>query len=90
MVQRMPPNALEELTTESYTGPCVTYMGIFLEDECSMSRALESSVAGKLMSNWWDSSSEAGARRRPRSSFSEPIPQLEVLTIGDDQQCKNL
>ncbi|CAL1145308.1 unnamed protein product [Cladocopium goreaui] len=43
---------LEELTTESYTGPCVTYMGIFLEDECSMSRALESSVAGKLMSNW--------------------------------------
>ena len=76
---------LEELTSDGYSGPSVTYMGIFLEDDCSMCRSLETNVAGKLMSNWWDHSSEAGARRRP-----EPIPTLEVLTIGDDQTCKNL
>eukprot|EP00435_Cladocopium_sp_Y103_P046187 s2116_g13.t1 len=43
---------LEELTNASYSGPAMHYMGIFLEDDSSMARSLESLVAGKLMSGW--------------------------------------
>ena len=81
---------LEEITNASYTGPAVHYLGIFLEDDQTVARALESSVCGKLMSDWWDSSTESGPARRPHSSVSEPTPSLEVLSIGDDSKCKNL
>ncbi|CAK9110877.1 FO synthase subunit 1, partial [Durusdinium trenchii] len=43
---------LEELGSDSHTGPCVHYMGVFLEESASMARNLEASVAGKLMANW--------------------------------------
>ena len=81
---------LEELTAESYSGPQVSYMGIFLEDDATMASKTSSSVAGKLMSQWWDSSTQAGSKRRPRSAFSEPVPALDALSIGEDQTCKNL
>ncbi|CAL1137009.1 unnamed protein product [Cladocopium goreaui] len=44
---------LEELTSmDNYRGPCMHYMGIFLEDDAALSRTLESTVAGKIMSDW--------------------------------------
>lgn len=81
---------LEELKSENYTGPKMHYMGIFLEDDAALATKMNSSVAGKLMSQWWDGSAEAGSKRRPRSAFSEPTPSLDVLLIGDDQSVKNL
>ena len=66
------------------------YLGVFLEDDSAMSKTLECSVAGKFLNGWWDSCSDAGSQRRPRNSFSEPIPSLEVLVVGDDSKCKNL
>lgn len=80
---------LEELGSDSHTGPCVHYMGVFLEESASMARNLEASVAGKLMANWWDSSSTAGSQRRPRSGFADPLPSLDVLLISENK-CKNL
>lgn len=80
---------LEELTSESHTGPSVHYMGVFLEDDSSMARTQESNVAGKLMAKWWDSCPAAGNQRRPRSGFSEPLPSLEVLSVADSMR-KNL
>ena len=80
---------LEELTKDTYTGPSVHYMGVFLEDDVAQARTLEGSVAGKLMASWWDTSTAAGDQRRPRSAFSEPIPTLDVLSIVDNK-CKNL
>ena len=81
---------LEELNNASYSGPALHYMGIFLEDDSNMARSLESLVAGKLMSGWWDTCQQAGSQRRPRTSFSEPTPTLDVLIIGEDSKCRNL
>ena len=81
---------LEELNNASYSGPALHYMGIFLEDDSNLARSQESLVAGKLMSGWWDTCQEAGSQRRPRTSFSEPTPTLDVLTIGEDSKCRNL
>ena len=80
---------LEELKSENYTGPKMHYMGIFLEDDAALATKMNSSVAGKLMSQWWDGSAEAGSKRRPRSAFSEPTPSLDVLLISENK-CKNL
>lgn len=74
---------LEELNQDNPTGPSFHYMGIFLEDDNNRQK-LEGNVAGKLMSDWWDSSLDAGDARRPRASFSEPKPQLDVLSVGED------
>ena len=68
----------------------MSYIGLFLEDDAALAKKLEMSTAGKLMSDWWDSSSAAGPKRRPQTSFAQPIPSLEVLTVGDDQVVKNL
>jgi len=76
---------LEELTSmDNYRGPCMHYMGIFLEDDAALSRTLESTVAGKIMSDWWDECTDAGPKRRPRSSFAEPVPSLDVVVVTDD------
>ena len=81
---------LEELTgLDSYKGPRIHYMAIFLEDDGALNKSWESNVAGKLIADWWDSSTDAGSKRRPRSSFNEPTPSLEVLTLTDDS-VKNL
>lgn len=74
---------VEELNQDVPNGTCMHYMGIFLEDDTNRQK-LETQVAGKIMSGWWDGSNEAGDARRPRASFSEPVPQLDVLTIGED------
>lgn len=74
---------LEELGNGSYTGPSMHYMGIFLEDDSDMHRKTESSIAGKLMNQYWDTCADAGSQRRPRSSFSEPLPPLDVLVVSD-------
>lgn len=81
---------LEELGNASHTGPSLHYLGIYLEEDASMARNHMGAVTGKLMNNWWDTCAEAGSQRRPRSSFSEPLPSLEVLSVGDGSQVKNL
>lgn len=82
---------VEELNNPtSYTGPAMHYLGVFLDDDVDMARKLEGSVTGKLMNSWWDTSADAGSQRRPRSSFSEPVPTLAVLSVGDDSKVKNL
>ncbi|CAK9013615.1 Uncharacterized protein SCF082_LOCUS12009 [Durusdinium trenchii] len=65
------------------------YMGILLADDVGTMSSLKSSVAGQLMTKWWDQSQEAGPKRRSRTSFSDPVPALEVLTITNNQ-CKKL
>ena len=80
---------LDELNNPSHSGACMHYLGIFLEDDATLQRHCEGFVASKLMQNWWDISEQAGDQRRPRNPFSEPLPSLEVLTIGDNK-CKNL
>ncbi|CAJ1456366.1 unnamed protein product [Effrenium voratum] len=35
---------------------------------------------GRILSQWWDSSSEAGPASRPESQFSVPLPSLEVVS----------
>ena len=80
---------LEEMNSSSHTGPSMHYLGVFLEDDAALAKTIQSAVAGKLMSQWWDSSPDAGARKRPRSGFAEPLPSLEVLTITDGK-CKRL
>ena len=61
------------------------YMGIFLPEDANMMNNLVGSIRGEFMSKWWDNSSEAGPKRRPRSSFSESCPTLEVLTITGNE-----
>lgn len=42
-------------------------------------------VAGKMMTGWWDTSTEAGPATRPQSRFDEPPPDLEVLAVVDGE-----
>ena len=64
-------------------GPAFHSMGLFLEDDGKTMSKNSATVAGMLMSKWWDESGDAGPKRRPRSSFSEPTPSVEVLTVSD-------
>ena len=69
--------------------PAVHYMGLYLNDDTATMDKNMSNVAGQFMTQWYDNTDDAGPPRRPRSSFGEPIPTLEVLTISD-QSCKSL
>lgn len=70
-------------------GPSFHYMGLFLEDDAKVMTKNSSTIAGMLMTQWWDESGEAGPKRRPRSKFEEASPSLQTLTIANGA-CKIL
>ena len=74
---------------EDQKAPVYHYMGLFMADDSAVMDKTLSNVAGHFMTNWWDTSVDAGPPRRPRSSFEVPLPTLEVLTISDNA-AKNL
>ena len=68
---------------ESAPGPSWHYLGLYLADDASMMAKNSALVAGKFLSGWWDTSSDAGPPRRPRAEFPEERPSLEVLAISN-------
>lgn len=70
---------------EDSRAPSVHYMGLYLQDDAAMMEKNMSNVAGTFMAKWFDQSELAGPSRRPSSSFAEPVPTLEILTVADNQ-----
>ena len=69
--------------------PHVSYMGFIHQDDPLAEKA-SSQVAGQVLSQWWDSSEEAGPKRRPQATFPDPLPTLEVLTVQNGTHVKTL
>ena len=42
-------------------------------------------VCGRAMQQWWDISEAAGPKARASEPFSEGIPELECLTVVDNE-----
>ena len=59
----------------------LSFLGVYHEDDQKTLTSCKESVAGKVVSGWWDSSSEAGPPTRPQSTFEEEPPTLEVLSV---------
>eukprot|EP00435_Cladocopium_sp_Y103_P001374 s423_g1.t1 len=72
-----------EVLNQNTSGPAFHYMGIFLNDDMQLMNKSSSTVTGMFVSKWWDQSSEAGPKRRPRSTFDEAVPTLEVLAVAN-------
>ena len=64
-------------------------MGLYLNDDAGVMSKNQSNLMGTFLTQWWDQSDDAGPKQRPRSMFSEPVPQLEVLTAANGT-AKNL
>lgn len=58
-------------------------MGLYLNDDTQIMNQNSSTITGMFVSKWWDQSSEAGPKRRPRSTFDEPVPTLDVLAVAN-------
>eukprot|EP00438_Fugacium_kawagutii_P032016 Skav224611 [mRNA] locus=scaffold3477:158725:162577:- [translate_table: standard] len=71
------------LSNASDTKPDVHFMGFILQDDKPDNILLKvpNTWHGQAMTEWWDSSSEAGAKTRPRTPFAEQRPTLEILTL---------
>ena len=74
---------LDEAPTDSQAWD-VSYMGLY--DDGKLCQQSHDTMVGRLMSQWWDVSTEAGPRARADVSFQEEIPSLDVLTINQDEK----
>ena len=63
--------------------PKVYYMGAYHNDDSSVMEKTQQTLTGRVMSQWWDCTDEAGPQKRPNCQFSVPLPTLEVLAIAD-------
>ena len=68
---------------DNTSGPAFHYMGLYLNDDTQIMNQNSSTITGMFVSKWWDQSSEAGPKRRPRSTFDEPVPTLDVLAVAN-------
>ena len=65
----------DELTDQQKSKelPAMHYMGfIHVDDPLAEKAACQ--VAGQVLSQWWDSSPEAGPKKRPQTTFPDPLP----------------
>lgn len=62
-----------------------SFLGLFHSDDHKHMTSNKDTVAGKMMTGWWDTSSDAGPATRPQSRFEEQPPELEVLTLVDGE-----
>ena len=56
-------------------------MGLFLADDVKLMEKSAAKITGMFLDRWWDDSSDAGPKKRPSSSFGDPLPTLEVITV---------
>lgn len=61
------------------------FMAVFHVDDSARCDAVRATMNGRILSQWWDSSSEAGPASRPESQFSAPLPSLEVVSVANGQ-----
>ncbi|CAK9101478.1 unnamed protein product, partial [Durusdinium trenchii] len=62
-------------------GPSFHYMGLFLEDDAKVMTKNSSTIAGMLMTQWWDESGEAG----PKRLHCKAALQNSQMHVGKDR-----
>ena len=65
-------------------------IAIYVEDDNDMMQDSMRSIAGKIMSQWWDVSMEAGGKSRPNAQFAVDPPTLKVVTVSQDGKAMHL
>ena len=60
----------------------VHFVGIYHDDEAATMQKTQEVMNGRLLTQWWDSTSDAGPRARPAQKFEEAPPAMEILTIA--------
>ena len=73
------------------TKPDWHYLSFYLSQDADLQlmQKNQSMLSGKILKGWWDACGEAGPPRRPRSTFQEAVPSLDMLSISG-QVCKIL
>ncbi|CAK9032889.1 unnamed protein product [Durusdinium trenchii] len=61
----------------------IRYLGVYHDADAAVMKSAKDSVAGRMLSQWWDKSDEAGATSRPNATFGVEPPKLEVLSYSD-------
>ncbi|CAK9083114.1 unnamed protein product, partial [Durusdinium trenchii] len=63
----------------------VRFLSIFHDDDAKYAESCQQLVCGRAMQQWWDISEAAGPKARASEPFSEGIPELECLTVVDNE-----
>ena len=63
----------------------MSFLAVYHQDDHKHMLTCKDTIAGRVMSQWWDISPDAGPATRPASRFEEDPPNLEVLVIADDE-----
>ena len=63
----------------------ISFLAVYHQDDHKHMLACKETIAGRVMTQWWDTSDDAGPTTRPASRFEESPPNLEVLVLADDE-----
>ena len=63
----------------------VRFIATYHEEDYDMMTAMQETLTGRIMNQWWDKCPEAGDPARPNVSFDVEQPAMKVLTIQDGQ-----
>ncbi|CAK9114032.1 Uncharacterized protein SCF082_LOCUS52831 [Durusdinium trenchii] len=63
----------------------VRFAACYHTDHAADLNSAKELITGKAMHSWWDKSPEAGSKSRAAVPFSEPLPELECLTLNDGE-----
>ena len=69
----------------------VRFLALYDNESAHHLASTRDCLVGKAMDEWWDHSSEAGAKSREATRFGEDAPSLDVLSLsGDSSAVLNL
>ena len=58
------------------------FLALYHNDDSAHLTSAKECLVGRAMKQWWDQSSEAGARSRENTKFQEDLPTLDVLCVN--------
>ena len=62
----------------------VSFLGLY--DDAKVHMSTQETMVGRAMNQWWDTCADAGPRSRPNTAFLEDPPEMELLTINNEQK----
>ena len=68
----------------------IYHAAIYNEEDNDMMQDSLRAIAGKMMSQWWDTAEEAGEKSRPNTQFGVDPPTLKVVTVSQEGKAMHL
>ena len=63
----------------------IHFVGLYLDDDAENLKKHSEVVSGRIFSQWWDTTKDAGPRARPAAQFQEDPPTLDTLTVSGNE-----